>query len=111
MVAGVVGEDVVAECRAVEVDVDLGCGYAFVAEHLLYGAQVGASFEQMGGEGVTQGVGRDGLAYAGGGGEVFDYLEYAHAGHASATAVQKEYVAAVRLDVKMHAVHQIVADL
>ena len=34
-------KDVVAQMRRVEMDVDFGGGYALVAEHLLYGAQIG----------------------------------------------------------------------
>lgn len=94
-----VGEDVVAEGGAVEVDVDLGGGDAFVAEHLLDGAEVCSAFEQVGGERVAQGMGRDCLADSGRGCEVFDYLENAVAGEASATAVEEEDVAAVGLDV------------
>ena len=43
----VVGEDFVAEDGAVEVEVDFGGLDAFVAEHLLDGAQIGAAFEQV----------------------------------------------------------------
>ena len=43
----VVGEDFVAEDGAVEVEVDFGGLDAFVAEHLLDGAQIGAPFEQV----------------------------------------------------------------
>lgn len=48
--AGVAAEDFVAQARVVEVEVDFGGGDAFVAQHLLDGAQVGAAFEQGGGE-------------------------------------------------------------
>ena len=43
----VVGEDFVAEDGAVEVEVDFGGLDAFVTEHLLDGAQIGAAFEQV----------------------------------------------------------------
>ena len=49
-VAGVVGEDFVAQAGAVDVDVDFGGGDALVAQHLLDGAQVGSALEQVGGE-------------------------------------------------------------
>lgn len=48
-----------AEAAAGEVGVDLGGGEAGVAEQFLDGAQVGARFEQVGGEGVPEGVGAD----------------------------------------------------
>ncbi len=65
-VAWMVVEYLLAQARTVEMQVYLGRGYALVAEHLLYGAQVGAPFEQVCGEGVAQGVRRYGLGYAGG---------------------------------------------
>lgn len=59
VVAGVVGKDVGTEGGCVEVDINLGGGYRFVTEHLLDGAEIGSALEQMGCEGVTEGVGRD----------------------------------------------------
>ena len=56
-------EDVGAEGGGVEVDVDLSGGDGFVAEHLLDGTEIGSTLEQMGGERVAEGVGRDSLAY------------------------------------------------
>jgi len=53
-VAGMVEEDFLAEVGCVDVEVDFGSGDAFVAHHLLDGAQVGSAFEQMGGEGVAE---------------------------------------------------------
>ena len=49
--------------QAVDIDmgVYLGGAYVFVAEHTLYDAQVGTALEQVGSEGVAQGVGADGL--------------------------------------------------
>ncbi len=47
MVAGVAGKDVAAQEGGVDVQVDFGCGYAFVAEHLLDSTQIGPSFKQM----------------------------------------------------------------
>ena len=61
-VAWMVVEYLLAQARTVEMQVYLGRGYALVAEHLLYGAQVGP-FEQVCGEGVAQGVRRYGLGY------------------------------------------------
>jgi hypothetical protein len=54
-----------AEAAAGEVGVDLGGGEAGVAEEFLDGAQVGAGLQQVGGEGVTQGVGADAVLGAG----------------------------------------------
>lgn len=49
-VAGVVEHDFVAEAGVVDVQIDLCGGDGFVAEHLLYGAQVGAAFQEVCGE-------------------------------------------------------------
>ena len=43
----------------------LGGPYALVAQHSLYGAQVGTAFEQFGGKGVSEGVGRNRFGDAG----------------------------------------------
>ena len=45
-----VQQDFLAQAGVVEMQVNLGGGYALVAQHLLYGAQVGAALEQMCGE-------------------------------------------------------------
>lgn len=42
-----------AQMRAVQMQIDFGCAYRFVSEHLLYGSEVGASFEKMGGKGMS----------------------------------------------------------
>lgn len=47
---GMMFEEFGAEARAVEVNVYLGCGYRFMTEHFLDGAQVGSPFEQMSGK-------------------------------------------------------------
>ena len=59
-----VSEDFFAQGGAVDVDVNLGGLDALVAQHLLDGAQVGATLEQVGGETVAQGVRADDLAHA-----------------------------------------------
>ena len=48
-----------AESLAGEVCVGLGGGEGLVAEEFLHGAEVGAVFEQVGGEGVAECVGGD----------------------------------------------------
>lgn len=63
-VVGVVVLDGVAQELLAEVGVDLGGGDFLVAQHLLHGAQVGAVLHQLGGEAVTERVGRDVLTDA-----------------------------------------------
>ncbi len=57
------GDDVIAKARAVKMDVNLGGCDALMSEHLLDGAEIGAPFEQMGGEGVAEGMGRNIFSY------------------------------------------------
>src|SRR5947207_9393257 len=47
------------ETRAGDVRVPLGGGHAGMAQELLYGSDVGASFQQVGRERVPESVGRD----------------------------------------------------
>jgi hypothetical protein len=46
-----------AEEISVEVGVDFCGGDFFVSQHCLDGAEVGSTFQQVGGEGVAEGVG------------------------------------------------------
>ena len=50
-----------AQAVGVDMSIDFCGAYVFVAEHTLYDAQVGTALEQVGSEGVAQGVGADGL--------------------------------------------------
>lgn len=81
-----------------------------MAEHLLDGAQVGATFEQMGGERVAQGVRRYVFAYACKFGVAFDDVEYHHAGKAASAAVEKHYVLRAQRDIQCIALREIFAD-
>ena len=99
-VPGEVFDDLAAEEGAVEVGVELGGADAFVAQHHLYGAQVGAAFEQVGGEGVAEGVGRYVLLEAGAGGDGLEVVEHGDAREAAAAAVaEEEDVLLARADV------------
>jgi hypothetical protein len=64
-----------AEPAAIEdMGVDHGCFDIGMAEEFLDGADIVAGFEQVGGEGVTEGVATDGLGYAGNAGRPADFL-------------------------------------
>ena len=58
-------QDFLAQRVRVYVGVYLGCTYAFVPQHALYGAQVGSAFKQGCGKAVAQRVRTYGLLYAG----------------------------------------------
>ena len=58
-VAGMVFYDFATQHVAVNVCVNFCCRYRFVSQHTLYGAQVGASLEEMGGKRVAESVRAD----------------------------------------------------
>ena len=97
VVAGVVGKDFVAQARAVDVDVDLGGGDALVPQHLLDGAQVGTTLEQMGGKTVAQGVRTDDLADARQLTQLLDDVKYHLAREHGTTTVEEQDVLAAFL--------------
>ena len=63
--AGVVLQNFLAQVTAVQMHVDLCGTNVFVAEHGLYGTEVGAPLQQMGGKAVAEGVGADVFGDAG----------------------------------------------
>lgn len=87
-----VGEELATEMAAVQMDVELRGGKAFVAEHRLDGAEVGASFKQMSGKTVTQRVGTHCLGYPCGSRRFLYYIEHHHPCQPCATPVEKQYV-------------------
>ena len=64
-VAGVVLQNFLSQVAAVQMHIDLCGANVFVAEHGLYGAEVGAPLQQMGGKAVAEGVGADVFGDAG----------------------------------------------
>ena len=75
-----------AQELAVDVGVELGGAYAFVAKHGLYGSEVGTALEEVGGEGVAQGVGGDGTSDAGTGSKHLYGVEHGDAREVLAAA-------------------------
>ena len=65
-----------SETRAIDVRVDFCGGNTLVAEHRLYGAQVGTAFEQMGGKRVTESVRAYNLVDAHDRHKFLDYMEH-----------------------------------
>ena len=76
----------------VDVGVDFGGEDGLVAQHFLDDAEVGTVFQEVGGEGVAEGVGRDFLPDAGCHGLVFYHIKYRDAAEGLAEAVQEEDV-------------------
>ena len=80
-----------------------------MAEHLLYGAQVGPSFEQMCCKTVAQGVRGDLFCYAGHCGKILHYIKYHYSGEPSATPVEEEYIIIAIFHIKSRSLRQILA--
>lgn len=76
----------------------LGGDDALVTEHLLDGTEAGATFQEVGGKGVTEGVGRDGLGDACSLCQLLDDSEDHHTGELGTAAVQKEIIFVMRFD-------------
>ena len=55
-IAGMMFYDFTAQSVPVNMCVNFCCSDRFVAQHTLYGAQVGSSFKQVGGKGMAEGV-------------------------------------------------------
>ena len=76
----------------IEVGVDLGGEDGFVAEHFLDDAEVRPAFDEVGGEGVAEGVGGDFFVDARGHRLVLDDAEDVHAAEGTAVPVQEQDV-------------------
>src|SRR6478752_5120798 len=74
----------------IDVCIDLGRRDVRVAEHLLDGAEVGAAFEEMGGEGVAEGVRGNRLRDAGAVDVAAEDFPCAHACERLAAGVEKQ---------------------
>ena len=64
-IAGMMFYDFTAQSVPVNMCVNFCCSDRFVAQHTLYGAQVGSSFKQVGGKGMAEGVRTDVFGDAG----------------------------------------------
>ena len=92
-----VGEDLVAQAGAVNVDIDFGSGDALMTQHLLDGSQVGSALEQMGGKAVAQRVWADDLAHPSEFTQLFDDMENHLPGEHRASTVQEQDILAAPL--------------
>lgn len=91
-------EDLLAEELDVEVGVYLGGDDALVTEHLLDGAEAGATFQEVGSKRVTKGVRRDGFGDACRLSELFDHGEDHDTSQLGSAAVEKEIIFVMRFD-------------
>lgn len=110
MVAGVAGEDGVAQVGLVQVQVDFGGGQTFMAEHHLDGTQVGPAFEKVCRKGVAQRVRRDRPPYPGFCGEILDDVKNHDTGEASSATVEEKNVLFAGLHLHKSAFGHVVGD-
>ena len=90
----------------------LGSTYVFVPEHTLDDAEVGPPLEQMGGKGVAEGVGADGLREACLFGQLLDDMEHGDARHTfPEVGTHEEVVLVSGLDVYLGPVGEVGHDL
>lgn len=92
-IAGMMFYDFTAQSVPVNMCVNFCCSDRFVTQHTLYGAQVGASFKQVGGKGMAEGVRRDGAPYARQQGVFLDHLPDVLAAQALAGTVEEKVAA------------------
>ena len=88
-IAGMMFYDFTAQSVPVNMCVNFCCSDRFVTQHTLYGAQVGASFKQVGGKGMAERVRTDILGDAGRFRQVFNHVKHLDAGDTIAPSCQK----------------------
>lgn len=76
----------------IQVSIDFGSSYRFMSQHILDGFEVGASFDQVSGKGMSEGVRADGFLNPGCSGKVFDQLKHHDPGELFTPQVKKENV-------------------
>ena len=97
-IAGMMFYDFTAQSVPVNMCVNFCCSDRFVAQHTLYGAQVGSSFKQVGGKGMAEGVRTDVFGDAGLLCQFLNEMEYHDARDIFAPACQEYIVFEVLLD-------------
>lgn len=88
---------------AVEMGIDFGGGDAFVSQHFLYGAQVGAALYQVGGERMAETMGRYDFADTGFLHQVFDHQENHDPRKPRTSLIEEQYIFRPGLDRLVHA--------
>ena len=88
----VVFKNFITESRHVDMCIDNGGGYTLMTKHCLDGPEVGTALKEGCGEGVAEGVRRDGLLYAGIAGVLLHHNQNHRSGEMMAAAVQEDIV-------------------
>ena len=86
----------------------LGCRYFFMSKHTLDGSQVGSALKQMGGKGVTEGMGTYCFVYSGHCGKVLDDIKNHYPCQRPAASYAQEKIGLrTRFYLDMATVHQV----
>lgn len=93
LVSGMMLQYFLAQTAPVDMHVNLGRGNTFVPQHGLNDTQIGTAFQQVGGKGMTEGMGTDGFAQAALLDQLFYHVEYQDAGQLrTAPDTQKDII-------------------
>ena len=79
-IAGMMLDNFTSESVPVDMCIDFSGGDGFMSQHALDGPQIGAAFQQMGGEGVAERMGTDILGDAGFFCQLFYHVKHHDAG-------------------------------
>ena len=88
-IAGMMLDNFTSESVPVDMCIDFSGGDGFMSQHALDGPQIGAAFQQMGGEGVAERMGTDILGDAGFFRQLFYHVKHHDAGDIIAPSCQK----------------------
>ena len=105
-IPGMVIEDFLAQRCGVYMGINLGRTDVFVAQHGLYGPQIGSAPQQRCGKTVAQGVRRDGLLDACFLCQTLNHNENHRAGEVATTAIEKHEIVFAGLDIEVNTVEE-----
>ena len=105
-IPGMVIEDFLAQRCGVYMGINLGRTDVFVAQHGLYGPQIGTASQQRCGKTVAQGVRRDGLLDACFLRLTLNHNENHRAGEVATTAIEKHEIVFAGLDIEVNTVEE-----
>ena len=97
-IAGMMLDNFTSESVPVDMCIDFSGGDGFMSQHALDGPQIGAAFQQMGGEGVAERMGTDILGDAGFFRQLFYHVKHHDAGDIIAPSCQKYVIFVSFLD-------------
>ena len=100
-------DDFTTQSASVDMGINLGRTDTFMSQHALNGTEIGASFQQVGGERMAEGMGADVLGEPYGFAQYFDDVENHDSGDVLSTFTDEYIIFIPRLDVHCIAVHEV----